>query len=66
MTDIEALAYVSIDQTPADLNNLVQIGLWCQKNLAPNSYGFDLRNNTWKFSSQENLTWFLLTWAYNG
>ena len=60
---MDELIYICVDQTSAEIRNLVKIGYWCQVNLEPNSYGFDLRTNTWKFDSQENLTWFILTWA---
>ena len=61
--DTPELAYVCVNQTNPELGDLMRIGTWLQANLAPNTYGFDLRTNTWKFDSQESLTWFLLVWS---
>ena len=63
MTDTLELKYVCVNQTDAEIHGLMKIGEWCVKHLEPNSYGFDLRDNTWKFSTAENLTWFILVWA---
>lgn len=57
------LAYICVNRTNAELAELMKIGNWLQCNLEPNTYGFDLRTNTWKFNSQESLTLFLLVWS---
>lgn len=62
-TDTCELSYVCINQTAPELSDLTAIGTWLQANMGPNTYGFDLRNNTWKFNSRESLTWFLLVWG---
>lgn len=61
--DNTELMYVCVNRTNAELADIMKIGMWLQANMMPNTYGFDLRTNTWKFDSLEALTWFLLVWG---
>lgn len=55
--------YQVVNLTPPDLHSLMAIGYWLQQTFDVNSYGFDLRSNTWKFARQEDYVLFLLTWS---